>query len=191
MAFMEEDTPGSDVLAGYDKATKISPISESSKKEVLDRYGIKVGWAKGKTDAAITGEAAKKVVAKFKADKAKIKPKPATTSKPKTPYKSGTTGGPVTSAVLSKRLAAAGFTGSKPPAYALKNVATLDAWILRASRLQVNQQLPAKLAAAGFPNAKPPAYALISMKALDAWILRAKQQAANQRIQQAASYAVR
>ncbi len=39
MAFMEEDTPGSDVLAGYDKATKISPISESSKKEVLDRYG--------------------------------------------------------------------------------------------------------------------------------------------------------
>lgn len=62
----------------YSTATRLSPISKTKKQKVLKDYGIKTGWAKGKSDPAISQKAAAAVLAKFKKDQAKAKPKPTT-----------------------------------------------------------------------------------------------------------------
>lgn len=81
MANFGSQMPGSDILASYAKATRLSPISTTDKNAVLKDYGIAAGWAKGKSDSAISMEAADKVVAKFKADQAN----PLNNPKPSTP----------------------------------------------------------------------------------------------------------
>lgn len=75
MADFSTPQPGSDILAGYQKATRLSPISETAKNTVLKDYGVSAGWSKGKSDTAISTEAADKVLAKFNKDQAALQPK--------------------------------------------------------------------------------------------------------------------
>lgn len=71
MADFSTSQPGADILAAYSKATRISPISETDKNQVLKDYGISVGWAEGKDDAAISHQAANQVLYKFRFEKRK------------------------------------------------------------------------------------------------------------------------
>lgn len=122
MATFGTTNPGADILAGYQKATQLSPISDAKKKQVLSDYGIAAGWSKGKTDTAVSMAAAAKVVAKFKAAQAKLKPKP-------TPVKAA----PVPAATVASTLKQYKLPStSKPPSYALTSTAALIAWAKRA-----------------------------------------------------------
>ena len=49
----------------YIDATRLSPLKPQDKEAILKEYSLKVGWAKGKTDAQISAEAAKAVISKF------------------------------------------------------------------------------------------------------------------------------
>lgn len=131
----------------YSTATRLSPISKTKKTKVLADYGIKAGWAKGKSDPAISKGAADAVLKKFKEDQAKAKPP----AKPTTPVK------PVAAPKLTREQAAAiarkykidpaklfgwGVKGggagmwinSAPAAYVWQSPATFEAWLKRAIR---------------------------------------------------------
>ena len=189
MANFSVQNPGADVLAAYQKATQLSPISKTDKKKVLSDYGIGVGWAKGQTDAGISMKAADAVVAKFQKDQPKPKPAPVTPTKPTTPKPS--TGGaaapkPVTASLVSSTIAKYGLPGTaRPPAYALTNSNELEAWAQRAVRqslgygadvsASIAAQVPTILKQFGLPTtSRPPAYALASPAELSAWAQRAR-----------------
>lgn len=188
MANFSTTNPGADVLAAYQKATQLSPISKTDKKKVLSDYGINVGWAKKQTDKGISMKAADAVVAKFKKDQAAKQPKPAPT-KPTTPAKPSTSQPKptaVSASLVSQTLNKYGLPStSKPPSYAMTDSNQLEAWAQRAVRQMlgysntvsatVASMIPATLKKYGLPTtSRPPTYALASPKELEAWATRAR-----------------
>lgn len=144
----------------YTEATKLSPISKTKKEKVLKDYGIKAGWSKGKSDAAISKGAADAVLKKWKADQKKAADAAKKAAEAKNPTKTPpkvTQPTPKPTNLLSRSQAAAiarkykidpaklfgyGVKGGAPGAwintaparYVWKNAQTFEDWLKRAIR---------------------------------------------------------
>lgn len=132
----------------YTEATRLSPISKTKKKKVLADYGIKTGWAKGKSDPAISKQAAAAVLKKFKADqkKATDAKKPAEPAKAPTVKPVTTNFSRAAAAALIRSYGAdpakligwgasnAGsmWVNAASQAYIWRNKASFEAWLRRA-----------------------------------------------------------
>ena len=72
MPFRDDEETGNAnaVRQGYVNATRVSPLTRRAHEQILGGYGLRIGWAKGQSDAAISRAAARAVLDKFKADQA-------------------------------------------------------------------------------------------------------------------------
>lgn len=149
---------GESAVGIYTEATRLSPITKTKKEKVLKDYGIKAGWAKGKSDAAISKGAADAVLKKWKDDqkkaadaakKAADAKNPPKVTQPKPSAKPTNLLSRSQAATIARKYkidpaklfgygvkggAPGAWINTAPAAYVWKNATTFEDWLKRAIR---------------------------------------------------------